>query len=30
MDKSRKNILDRKNRVKIGQSKGEVPASNVD
>lgn len=30
MDKSRKNILDRKNRVKIGQSKGDATAANVD
>lgn len=30
MDKSRKNILDRKNRMKIGQSKGEMSANIVD
>jgi large subunit ribosomal protein L26e len=30
MDKSRKNILDRKNRSKIGQAKGETTAAIVD
>lgn len=29
MDKSRKSILDRKNRVKIGQSKGDATTANI-